>query len=90
MVDGQGCLAAQAVGVSSGRCWMDVLVSPGSTAARYLRMGMLSRLEVSTMERMAATCGPAFTCPTWVQLRRPSAMGRMKFPSRLLDSSSSG
>src|SRR5664280_85216 len=89
-IDSYKLLAAHAVGVSSGSLWMDELASPGRTAARYLRTGILSRRQVSTMERIAATRGPAFSCPMWVQLRRPIATGRMEFSARLLLSSSSG
>src|ERR1039458_1454526 len=89
-IDSYRLLAAQAVGVSSGSLWMDELASPGRTAARYSRTGILSRRQVSTMERIAATRGPAFSCPMWVQLRRPIATGRMEFSARLLLSSSSG
>ena len=81
---------AQAVGVRCGSRWMDVLASPGRTAARYSRAGILSRRQVSTMERIAATRGPAFSCPMWVQLRRPMATGRMEFSARLVLSSNSG
>src|SRR5260370_19122414 len=54
-------LAAHAVGVSSGSRWMDELASPGRIAARYSRTGILSRRQVSTMETIAATRGPAFS-----------------------------
>jgi hypothetical protein len=54
-IDSYKLLAAQAVGVSSGSRWMDELASPGRTAARYSRTGVLSRRQVSTMERIAAT-----------------------------------
>ena len=60
-IDGYRLLAAQAAGVSSGSLWMDELASPGRTAARYSRTGILSRRQVSTMERIAATRGPAFS-----------------------------
>jgi hypothetical protein len=60
-IDSYQLLAAQAVGVSSGSRWMDKLASPGRTAARYSRTGVLSRRQVSTMERIAATRGPAFS-----------------------------
>jgi hypothetical protein len=56
-------LAAHAVGVSSGSRWMDDLASPGRIAVRYSRTRILSRRQVSTMERIAATRGPAFSCP---------------------------
>src|SRR5260370_30457909 len=54
-------LAAHAVGGSSGSRWMDELASPGRIAARYSRTGILSRRQVSTMETIAATRGPAFS-----------------------------
>jgi len=54
-------LAAQAAGVSSGSFWMDELARPGRTVARYSRTGILSRRQVSTIERIAATRGPAFS-----------------------------
>src|ERR1035437_4994271 len=60
-IDSYRFLAAHAVGVSSGSLWMDELASPGRTAARYSRTGILSRRQVSTMERIAATRGPAFS-----------------------------
>ena len=60
-IDSYRLLAAHAVGVSSGSLWMDELASPGRTAARYSRAGILSRRQVSTMERIAATRGPAFS-----------------------------
>ncbi len=60
-IDSYRLLAAHAVGVSSGSLWMDKLASPGRTAARYSRTGILSRRQVSTMERIAATRGPAFS-----------------------------
>jgi hypothetical protein len=40
---------------------MDKLASPGRTAARYSPAGILSRRQVSTMERIAAMRGPAFS-----------------------------
>jgi hypothetical protein len=40
---------------------MEVLASPGRIAARYSRTGILSRRQVSTMERIAATRGRAFS-----------------------------
>src|SRR5437879_2471311 len=60
-IDSYRLLAARVVGVSSGSLWMDRLASPGRTAARYSRAGILSRRQVSTMERIAATRGPAFS-----------------------------
>jgi hypothetical protein len=60
-IDSYRLLAAHAVGVSSGSLWMDKLASPGRTAARYSRTGILSRRQVSTMERITATRGPAFS-----------------------------
>src|SRR5207248_10299438 len=56
-IDSYRLLAAHAVGVSSGSLWMDKLARPGRTAARYSRARILSRRQVSTMERIAATHG---------------------------------
>jgi hypothetical protein len=60
-IDSYRLLRAHAVGVSSGSLWMDRLASPGRTGARYSRTGILSRRQVSTMERIAAMRGPAFS-----------------------------
>jgi hypothetical protein len=51
---------------------------------------MLSPRQDSTTERMAATRGPAFWCPMWVQLRRPVAMGRIEISTTLLLNSNTG
>jgi hypothetical protein len=45
---------------------------PGKTPARYPRIGIFSRRQVSTMEAMAATFGPASLLPTWIQFFRLS------------------
>src|ERR1017187_5085672 len=60
---------------------------PGRTAAKYFRIGIFSRRQVSTMDRMAATFGPACWLPTWIQFFRPRATGRIEFSARLLLSS---
>ena len=62
--------AAQAAGVSSGNRCVGVLAKPGSTADRYSRTGIVSRRQVSMMERIAATFGPACGLPTWIQFLR--------------------
>src|ERR1017187_7069637 len=51
---------------------------PGRTAAKYFRIGIFSRRQVSTMDRMAATFGPACWLPTWIQFFRPRATGRIE------------
>src|ERR1039458_42396 len=79
-------VAAHTVELSSGSRWMDELANPGRAAARYSRTGIMSRRQVSTIERIAVTRDPAFSCPVWVQLRRPIATGRMEFSARLLRS----
>lgn len=56
---------------------------PGSTSARYLRMGMPSLRQLSTIEKMAAILGPASLLPKCSQLRRPIAMGRIEFSTCL-------
>ena len=42
---------------------MERLASPGRTSPRYFRMGMLSRRQLSTTEKMAAIFGPASLLP---------------------------
>ncbi len=37
---------------------------PGSTPAKYSRIGIFSRRQVSTMDMIAATFGPACLLPT--------------------------
>jgi len=69
---------------------MDVSARPGKTPARYSRIGIFSRRQLSTMERMAATLGPACRLPTWIQFFRPRATGRIEFSARLLLNSNSG
>ena len=49
---------------------MDVSAKPGRTPARYSRIGTFSRRQLSTMDRMAATFGPACWLPTWIQFLR--------------------
>ena len=51
--------AARAAGVSWARLWMERLASLGRISARYSRMGRPSLRQLSTMEKMAATLGPA-------------------------------
>jgi hypothetical protein len=46
--------------------------------------------QLSTIERIAATLGPACELPMWIQFFRPRATGRIEFSARLLLSSSSG
>ena len=58
------CRAAHAGGVSSASRWMFTSAMPGSTPARYSRIGIFSRLQVSTMDMIAATFGPACLLPT--------------------------
>src|SRR3954451_19083022 len=53
-------------------------------------MGILSRRQLSRMDRIAATFGPACWLPRWIQFFRPTTSGRMEFSARLLLSSSSG
>ena len=43
---------------------------PGRTLARYSRIGIFSRRQLSTMDRMAATFGPACWLPMWIQFFR--------------------
>ena len=51
---------------------METSAMPGKTPARYPRVGIFSRRQVSTMEAMAATFGPASLLPTWIQFFRLS------------------
>ena len=81
---------AQAAGVRPASRWIEVSASPGKTAARYSRIGIPIRRQLSTTDKMAATFGPACRLPTWIQFFRPSATGRIEFSARLLLSSSSG
>src|SRR5665213_4108493 len=69
---------------------MERLASPGRTAARYRRIGRPSLRQLSTMEKMAATLGPASLLPMCTQFRLPMATGLIEFSARLLDSSSTG
>jgi hypothetical protein len=61
---------AQAVAVSSASRWMEMLARPGNTVPRYSRTGIFKRRQLSTMDRTAATFGPAFGLPTWIQFFR--------------------
>jgi hypothetical protein len=54
---------------------------------KNLRAGILSRLQLSTTDRMAATRGPACWLPMCIQFLRPSATRRIEFSARLLLSS---
>ena|ERR1017187_5878814 len=69
---------------------MERLASPGRTAAKYWRIGRPSLRQLSTMEKIAATLGPASLLPRCTQFFRPMATGRMEFSARLFDSSSTG
>src|ERR1700689_2761852 len=69
---------------------MERLESPGRTAARYSRIGSPILRQLSTIEKIAATLGPASLLPRWIQLRRPMAIGRLELSARLLLSSNSG
>jgi len=53
--------------VSSATRWTGKSASPGSTEARYSRTGSAKRRQVSTIERMLATRGPASLLPMWIQ-----------------------
>jgi hypothetical protein len=64
--------AANAAGVSWATLLIERLSRPGSTSSRYCRTGTPSRRQLSTIEKMAATFGPAFSLPIWIQLRRLS------------------
>ena len=57
--------------------WIERLAIPGRIEAKYCRKGTLSRRQLSMTERMAATFGPAYSLPAWIQFFRPSVMGRM-------------
>ena len=82
--------ANHATGVSSLTRFAGKFSKPGSTALRYSRTGICSLRHVSTIEMMAATRGPAYSLPTWIQFLRPIATGRIEFSVALLLSSSSG
>jgi hypothetical protein len=82
--------ANHATGVSSLTRLVGKFSKPGSTALRYLRTGIFSLRQVSTIEMMAATRGPACSLPTWIQFLRPNTTGRIEFSVTLLLSSSSG
>jgi Transposase len=82
--------AKHAAGVSSLTRFAGKFSKPGSTALRYSRTGICSLRQVSTIEMMAATRGPACSLPTWIQFLRPMATGRIEFSVALLLSSSSG
>src|SRR4029077_1476937 len=51
---------------------------------------ILSRRQLSTAERIAATFGPAVGLPMCSQFFLPRATGRMEFSARLVLSSNSG
>ena len=69
---------------------MEMSARPGRTEAKYFRIGIFSRRQLSTMDRIAATFGPACWLPTWIQFFRPKATGRIEFSAKLLLSSNSG
>ena len=50
---------------------MERLASPGRTAASYWRIGSPSLRQLSTMEKIAATLGPASLLPRRTQFFRP-------------------
>src|ERR1700751_3813003 len=50
-------------------------VDADNTADRYSRTDNLIRRQVSKIERIAATLGPAGGLPTWIQFLRPTAIG---------------
>jgi hypothetical protein len=64
--------AANAAGVSWATLLIERLSRPGSTSSRYCRMGTPSRRQLSTIEKIAATFGPAFSLPIWIQFLRLS------------------
>jgi hypothetical protein len=68
------CWATQAVGVRSDTCCSCMLTKPSSTADRHSRTGRLIRRQVSTIEKIAATFGPACGLPRWIQFLGPTAM----------------
>jgi hypothetical protein len=43
----------------------------------------LIRRQVSMIERIAATFGPACGLPTWIQFFRPTAIGLIEFSANL-------
>ena len=59
---------AYAAGVSWATLLIERLSRPGSTSSRYCRMGTPSRRQLSTIEKMAATFGPAFSLPIWLHI----------------------
>ena len=69
---------------------MERLASPGRTAASYWRIGSPSLRQLSTMEKIAASLGPASLLPRCTQFFRPMARGRMEFSARLVLNSNSG
>lgn len=62
--------------MSWAKLWMERLLSPGSTAARYSRTGICIRRQLSTTERIAAILGPACALPTCTQFFLPTATAR--------------
>src|SRR5690242_18301171 len=80
---------AQRLGVNSAITESLRPSRPGKIASRYSLLGTPSRRQDSTMERIAATFGPAWALPTCSQFLRPKATGRIEFSARLLDSSTS-
>src|ERR1700688_5298766 len=62
--------ANHAAGVSSLTRFAGKFSKPGSTTLRYSRTGICSLRQVSTIEIMAATRGPACSLPTWIQFLR--------------------
>ena len=60
---------------------------PGRIPARYSRMGIPRRRQLSVTDRMEATRGPAVGLPMWIQFFLPIATPRMEFSARLLLSS---
>src|SRR6202521_6213700 len=76
--------ANHAAGVSSLTRLAGKFSRPGSMALRYSRTGTCSLRQVSTIEIMAATRGPACSLPTWIQFLRPIATGRIEFSVALL------
>lgn len=78
-VDGGGCsgisyfasLATVAAEVSWSRLWMERSACPARTAARLSRIGRPILRQLATMEKIAATLGPACLRPMCIQLRGP-------------------
>src|SRR5208283_4361395 len=83
-----GCAAFQAVGVNSATRVMGQSPSLGRTSLRYWRKLMSRRRQVSTIEAMAATFGPACSLPICSQFLRPSTSGRSAPSHQLLSASS--